>query len=45
LFVEPAITSPEKLASVTPFEYQQIEPSLEDVFIALVREQETTRAA
>jgi ABC-2 type transport system ATP-binding protein len=45
LFVEPAITSPEKLASVTPFEYQQIEPSLEDVFVALVREQETTRAA
>jgi len=45
LFVEPAITSPEKLASVTPFEYQQIEPSLEDVFIALVREQEAPRAA
>jgi ABC-2 type transport system ATP-binding protein len=45
LFVEPAITSPEKLASVTPFEYQKIEPSLEDVFIAVVREQETTRAA
>jgi ABC-2 type transport system ATP-binding protein len=45
LFVEPAITSPEKLTSVTPFEYHEIEPSLEDVFIALVREQEATRAA
>lgn len=45
LFVEPGITSPEKLASVTPFEHHEIEPSLEDVFIALVREQEAPRAA
>jgi len=45
LFVEPGITSPEKLTSVTPFEYREIEPSLEDVFIALVREQEAPRAA
>ena len=45
LFVEPAITSPEKLASVTPFEYQQIEPTLEDVFVQLMREQEAPRAA
>jgi drug efflux transport system ATP-binding protein len=45
LFVEPGITSPEKLTSVTPFEYHEIEPSLEDVFIALVREQEAPRAA
>jgi drug efflux transport system ATP-binding protein len=45
LFIEPGITSPEKLASATPFEYHEIEPSLEDVFIALVREQEAPRAA
>jgi ABC-2 type transport system ATP-binding protein len=45
LFIEPGITSPEKLTSVTPFEYQRIEPSLEDVFIALVRGQEAPRAA
>ena len=45
LFVEPGITSPEKLASVLPFEYREIEPSLEDVFIALVRQQEAPRAA
>jgi len=45
LFVEPGITSPEKLASVLPFEYHEIEPSLEDVFIALVRQQEAPRAA
>src|ERR1700693_4761209 len=45
LFLEPGITSPEKLTSVTPFEYHEIEPSLEDVFIALVRQQEAPRAA
>jgi ABC-2 type transport system ATP-binding protein len=45
LFIEPGITSPEKLNSVTPFEYYEIEPSLEDVFIALVRKQEAPRAA
>ena len=45
LFLEPGMTSPEKLTSVTPFEYHEIEPSLEDVFIALVRQQETPRAA
>jgi hypothetical protein len=45
LFVEPGTTTPEKLTAATPFEYHEIEPSLEDVFIALVREQEAPRAA
>jgi ABC-2 type transport system ATP-binding protein len=45
LFLNPAATSPSKLQAVTPFEYQQIQPSLEDVFIALVRKQEAARAA
>jgi ABC-2 type transport system ATP-binding protein len=45
LFLNPAVTSPPKLQSVTAFEYQQIQPSLEDVFIALVRKQEVARAA
>jgi len=45
LFLEPAVTSPEKLLSVAPFEHQQILPSLEDVFIALVRRQEVALAA
>ena len=45
LFLDPAVTSPEKLLSVTPFEYQKIQPSLEDVFIALVRRQELAHAA
>ncbi len=45
LFLDPAATSPEKLVSLTPFEYQKIQPSLEDVFIALVRKQEIAHAA
>ena len=45
LFLDAAVTSPEKLAAVTPFEYRRIQPSLEDVFIALVRKQEAPRAA
>jgi ABC-2 type transport system ATP-binding protein len=45
LFLDPGITSIERLAAVTPFDYQQIQPSLEDVFIALVRKQELTGAA
>jgi acetylornithine/N-succinyldiaminopimelate aminotransferase len=40
LFIEPEVTSPEKLLAITPFEFQKIQPSLEDVFIALVRRQE-----
>ena len=45
LFIEPEVTSPEKLLSITPFEFQKIQPSLEDVFIALVRRQELVHAA
>ncbi|HTM13511.1 MAG TPA: ABC transporter ATP-binding protein [Bryobacteraceae bacterium] len=45
LFLNPAVTSPEKLLPITPFEYQKIQPSLEDVFIALVSRQELAHAA
>ena len=45
LFLDPIATSPEKLLSVAPFEFQRIQPSLEDVFIALVRKQELAHAA
>jgi ABC-2 type transport system ATP-binding protein len=45
LFLNPAVTSPAQLQAVTAFDYQQIQPSLEDVFIALVRKQEVARAA
>jgi ABC-2 type transport system ATP-binding protein len=45
LFLDPSVTSPEKLLSAASFEYQQIQPSLEDVFIALVRKQEVARVA
>jgi ABC-2 type transport system ATP-binding protein len=45
LFLNPAVTSPEKLLAVTPFEFQKIQPSLEDVFIALVRTEEVAHAA
>jgi len=40
LFVDPAKTSPEKLQSAVPFEYQRIMPSLEDVFIALTMKED-----
>jgi ABC-2 type transport system ATP-binding protein len=45
LFIDEKITTPEKLAQVTPFTYERIRPSLEDVFIALVRDKEAPRAA
>jgi ABC-2 type transport system ATP-binding protein len=45
LFLNPAVTSPEKLQAITPFEYHKIQPSLEDVFIAMVRRQELAHAA
>jgi len=45
LFLDSRVTSPEQLARVAPFQYRQIQPSLEDVFIALVRKQEVARAA
>jgi ABC-2 type transport system ATP-binding protein len=40
LFLDPKRTSPERLAAVAPAEYRRIEPSLEDVFIALIRKGE-----
>jgi ABC-2 type transport system ATP-binding protein len=45
LFFDPHVTSIEKLTAVVPFEHREIAPSLEDVFIALVRKQEESRAA
>jgi ABC-2 type transport system ATP-binding protein len=45
LFMEPGTTSPERLLKITPCTYERIQPSLEDVFIALVRKQEVPRAA
>jgi len=45
LFLDPNVTSPEKLQSVVRFGFQKIQPSLEDVFIALMRKQEVARAA
>jgi len=45
LFLDPQVTSPERLLSVAAFEHQRIQPSLEDVFIALVRKEEVARAA
>ncbi len=46
LFLNPKITSPEKLRETGSFEYQRIEPSLEDIFIALVsRKSEVPSAA
>jgi ABC-2 type transport system ATP-binding protein len=40
LYVNERQTSAEKLAAVTPFTWERITPSLEDVFIALVRQEE-----
>lgn len=45
LYVDGRATSAEELTAVTPFTWQRIAPSLEDVFIALVREQELSHAA
>jgi ABC-2 type transport system ATP-binding protein len=45
LFVNEKVTPVEDLLKVTPFTYQRITPSLEDVFIALVRKAELPRAA
>jgi ABC-2 type transport system ATP-binding protein len=45
LFLDEKVTSPEKLAEITPFSYRPILPSLEDVFIALSRKEEAPRAA
>ena len=45
LFLEPERTSLDTLRAITPFESNRIEPSLEDVFIALMYKQEAARAA
>ena len=45
LFVDERITAVEKLQAATPFTYQKITPSLEDVFIALARKEDLARAA
>jgi ABC-2 type transport system ATP-binding protein len=45
LIVNGSATSAEELEAVTPFTWTRIHPSLEDVFIALVQEQELTHAA
>jgi ABC-2 type transport system ATP-binding protein len=45
LFLDLNITSPEELNKVTPFGFHPIAPSLEDVFIALIRKEELAHAA
>jgi len=45
LFVQPERTSIETLHAVVPFDAQRIQPSLEDVFIALMYEQDAAHAA
>lgn len=45
LFVDEKLGSVEQLATVTPFDYKRITPSLEDVFVALVKREEVSRAA
>jgi ABC-2 type transport system ATP-binding protein len=45
LYVDERATSAEELAGVTPFTWQRVAPSLEDVFIALIRQEEMAHAA
>jgi ABC-2 type transport system ATP-binding protein len=45
LFIDPKVTSPERLGQVTPFGFRPIVPSLEDVFIALARKEGVQSAA
>ncbi len=45
LFLNAQVTSIAALASKAGFEYEEILPSLEDVFIALIRKEEAARAA
>src|SRR5580698_8210575 len=45
LFLDPKLASVEALASKGGFEFEEILPSLEDVFIALIRKEEAARAA
>jgi len=45
VFLDESQGSIEQLRSVAPFEHRRITPSLEDVFIALVKSEEVSRAA
>jgi ABC-2 type transport system ATP-binding protein len=45
LFLDEKATSIERLQGVTPFTFERIVPSLEDVFVDLVRHQEAGHAA
>ena len=45
LFLEPEQTQIEKLRGLTEFDFYRIMPSLEDVFIALMYQQDGVRAA
>lgn len=45
LFLNPRIAPVEALAAKFGFEFHEISPSLEDVFIALIRKEEAARAA
>jgi ABC-2 type transport system ATP-binding protein len=45
LFVDEQVTKIETLFALTPFTYQLIPPSLEDVFMALARKEDLSRAA
>jgi drug efflux transport system ATP-binding protein len=45
LFLDPKVTSPEALTKIVPFGYHPIAPSLEDVFIALMRKEQLANAA
>jgi len=45
LFVDESVTKVEALFALTPFTYQLIPPSLEDVFMALARKEDIARAA
>ncbi|HEV2199549.1 MAG TPA: ABC transporter ATP-binding protein [Bryobacteraceae bacterium] len=45
LFLEPERTSLDTLRGIAPFDAQRIQPSLEDVFIALMYKQEAARVA
>ncbi|MSV36139.1 MAG: ABC transporter ATP-binding protein [Bryobacterales bacterium] len=45
VFIDEKITSPDTLQAVTPFRFERVLPSLEDVFVNLVRHQEAGRAA
>jgi ABC-2 type transport system ATP-binding protein len=45
LFINEKLTSPDALQAVTPFRFERVLPSLEDVFVNLIRHQEAGRAA